>query len=237
MGRTNFRRAAKLLLHLSDSVYGTGLAGAQRTNIGWGCASRRNGWPPRAVQNKVRMCRFRVIPLLLVSVLGAAYNDYVSAKRKFDDIESGRLRPGARITLNQRELTAYVEKEVPAGVRSPKVDLISPGIASGAAMIDFLKVRRAQGYQPGWLMSKLLDGERPVRVTARIRSGSGTATVEVQKVEISGITVDGRTLEFLIQNFLLPQYPEATVNRPFELGHHIDRLDVQPGAVHVVIGK
>ena len=183
------------------------------------------------------MRHFLVIPLLLVAALSAAYSDYVSAKRKFDDIESGRLRPGARITLNQRELTAYVEKEVPSGVRSPKIDLLSPGIASGAAMIDFLKVRRAQGYQPGWILSKLLDGERPVRVTARIHSGSGTATVEVQKVEISGITVDGRTLDFLIQNFLLPQYPEAAVNRPFELGHHIDRLDVQPGAVNVVIGK
>jgi hypothetical protein len=197
----------------------------------------RNDGPPAAVDNKVRVRHFWAIPVLLVTVLSAAYTDYVSAKRKFDDIESGKLRPGARVTLNQRELTAYAEKEVPAGVRNPKVDLVSPGIASGAALIDFLKVRRAQGYQPGWLMSKLLDGERPVRVTARIRSGNGTATVEVQKVEISGITVDGRTLDFLIQNFLVAQYPDAAVNRPFELGHHIERLDVQPGAVHVVIGK
>jgi hypothetical protein len=183
-----------------------------------------------------RMRHFLLVPLLVVA-LGAAYNDYVSAKRKFDDIESGRLRAGQRVTLNQRELTAYVEKEAPAGVRSPRIELTSPEIATGAAMIDFLKVRRAQGYQPGWLMSKLLDGERPVRVTARIHSGGGTATVEVQKVEISGITVDGKTLDFLIRNFLLAQYPDAAVNRPFEMGHHIDRLDVQSGAVNVVIGK
>ena len=59
----------------------------------------------------------------------------------------------------------------------------------------------------------------------------------MQKVEISGIQIDGRTLDFLIQNFLLAMYPDAAVGRPFELGHRIDRLDVQPGSVGVVIGK
>ncbi len=183
------------------------------------------------------MRRFWGIPLVFAAVLSAAYSDYISAKKKIDEIESDRLRPGARVTLSPRELTAYVEKDLPTGVREPKVEVISPGIASATAMIDFLKVRKAQGYQPGWLMSKLLDGERPVRVTARIHSGGGKATVEVQKVEISGLTIDGHTLDFLIQNFLLAQYPDAAVNRPFELGHHIDRVDVQPGAVHVVIGR
>jgi hypothetical protein len=61
--------------------------------------------------------------------------------------------------------------------------------------------------------------------------------VDVQKVEISGMEIDGRTLDFLIQNVLLPLYPDAAVGRPFELGHHIERLDVQPGAVRVVIGR
>jgi hypothetical protein len=61
--------------------------------------------------------------------------------------------------------------------------------------------------------------------------------VEVQRVEVSGISVDGSTLDFLIRNFLIPMYPDAAVNRPFGLGHRIERLDVQPGAVHVLIGR
>jgi hypothetical protein len=44
-------------------------------------------------------------------------------------------------------------------------------------------------------------------------------------------------LDFLIQNVLLTQYPNAVVGRPFELGHHIEKLDVQPAAVGVVIGR
>jgi hypothetical protein len=54
---------------------------------------------------------------------------------------------------------------------------------------------------------------------------------------ISGLEIDGKTLDFLIRNFLLEMYPDAAVGRQFELGHRIDRLDVQPAAVGVVIGK
>lgn len=181
----------------------------------------------------------RGIGLLLVVVLCAAapaLDDYASAKLKFTQIESGKLKPGAKVTLTPRELDAYAAREAPNGVRNPRLEL-QAGVAKGSALIDFGKVRRAQGYRPGWLMSKLLDGERPVSVTARIRSGGGKATVDVQSVEISGMTIDGKTLDFLIQNFLLAMYPDAVVGRPFELGHRIDRLDLQPGAVGVVMGR
>jgi hypothetical protein len=182
-----------------------------------------------------RLLRF--LPLLLLAVaIGAAVDDYTAVKRKLDDIEGGRLRPGARVVMTPRELDAYVAREAPVGVRNPRVQL-QAGAAKGDALIDFGKLRRAQGYRPGWIMSKLLDGERPVSVTARIRSGNGQATVDVQRVEISGIRIDGRTLDFLIQNFLLAMYPDAAVGRPFELGHRIERLDVQPQAVNVLIGK
>lgn len=168
--------------------------------------------------------------------IGTAFDDYLSAKQKFGQIETDRLRPGSRVTLTPREIDAWVAREAPAGVRNPRLEL-QTGVAKGAALIDFGKVRRAQGHPPGWLMSKLLDGERPVTVTARVRSGNGVATVDVERVEISGITVDGRTLQFLIDNVLLPLYPDAAVGRPFQLGHRIERLDVQPGAVGVVIGR
>jgi hypothetical protein len=163
--------------------------------------------------------------------------DYDSAKRKLDLIDSGSSRPGTRVELTPRELNAYIAHEVPPGVRNPKMEVVSPGVTTGTAMIDFGQVRRAQGYSPGWLMSKLLDGERPVSVTARITSAHGQATVDVQRVVVSGVEIDGKTLDFLIHNFLLAMYPDAAVGRPFELGHRIERIDVQPAAVGVVIGR
>ena len=177
------------------------------------------------------------IPLLGLAMLGAAPNDYLSAKQKFDSIESGRLRAGSRVELSVRELDAYAEREVPEGLRNPRLQLVAPGMATGIAMVDFGKLRRAHGYQTGWLMSKLLDGDRPVSVTARIRSAGGKATVDLQRVEISGVAIDGRTLDFLIENVLLPLYPDAVLGRPFELGHRIEKLDVGHAAVAVLIGR
>jgi hypothetical protein len=183
---------------------------------------------------EVKLC---VIAAALAALVFAAGEDYVSARRKLDLIDSDRLRPGAKVTLTARELNAYVAHEVPPGVRDPKVEIVSPGLATGSALIDFGKVRRAQGHPPGWLMSKLLDGERPVSVTARIVSGNGRAKVKVERVQVSGVEIDGRTLEFLMQNLLLPLYPNAAVDRPFELGHRIERLEVEPAAVGIVIGR
>jgi len=184
-----------------------------------------------------------VFPLLWVPVavlLGASSSDYSSVQRKFDLIESGRLKPGSRINLTPGELNAYVEHQVPAataGVREPRLSLLRPEVAQATALINFAEVRRSQGDPPGWLMSHLLDGERPVRVTARIRSSGGQATVDVLSVDISGVTLDGRTLDFLIQHFLLPMYPDAAVGRPFELGDRIEKLDIQPTGVGVLIGR
>lgn len=178
-----------------------------------------------------------VLAVALAIALGAASSDYLSAKRKIDLIASDGLKAGSRVDLTLAELNAYAGREAPAGVRNPKIRLVARGLVSGAALVDFGKLRRAQGYQPGWLMSMLLDGERPVSVTARIRSSGGRATVDVERVEISGIAIDGPTLDFLIQNLLLPLYPDAVVGRPFEMGHRIERLEVEPAAVRVVIGR
>ena len=179
-----------------------------------------------------------VVPI--AAVLAAATGEYTSVQQKFQLIESGRLKPGSRVDLSAGELNAYVEHEVPmvtGGVRQPRVKLLRPEVAQATAFINFAEVRRSQGNPPGWLMSQLLDGERPVTVTARIRSAAGQATVDVLSVEISGVTLDGRTLDFLIQHFLLPLYPDAAVGRPFELGDRIEKLDVQPSGVAVLIGR
>jgi hypothetical protein len=181
--------------------------------------------------------RWGAIPLLVSALLWAADGGYVSAKRKFDIIESDRLPAGTRVELSPSELTAYAVKEAPAGVRNPQLHFGSPEVVTGTALIDFGKVERGQGKQPGWLMSKLLDGERPVSVTARIQSARGRATVDVERVEVSGIVLDGRTLDFLIQNVVLPLYPSAVVGKPFELGHRIEKLDVRAADVVVAIGR
>ncbi|MGC9950856.1 MAG: hypothetical protein ABSF64_31200 [Bryobacteraceae bacterium] len=181
-----------------------------------------------------------VLALWAAPLLPTAASDYQAVVHKFSLIEHDRLRPGSRVVLTPSELNAYARQEVAEvahdGVRDPRLEL-GPGTATASALIDFGKLRRSQGKPPGPIMSYLLDGERPVTITARIRSSGGTATVDVQEVQISGVTIEGRMLDFLIHSYVMQAYPGAKVGQPFALGHRIERLDVQPSAVGVVIGR
>jgi hypothetical protein len=188
----------------------------------------------RSIYRRAQRWVFAAIPL---TGLAFGFDFYTSARQKVDLIESGRLRPGARVDLSIGELNAFAAREAPVGVRNPKLVLGAQERVSGTALVDFGKLRRAQGYEPGWLMSKLLDGERPVSATARIHSGGGKVTVIVEKASISGLEIDGKTLDFIIQNFIVPFYPDAMVGHPVPMGFHIDRLQVAPAGVGVVIGQ
>jgi len=180
------------------------------------------------------------LALLAAPVLPTTSPDYQAVVHKFSLIEHDRLKPGSRVVLTPAELNAYARREVaevaPDGVRNAHLDL-GPGTATASALIDFGKLRRAEGKPPGRILACLLDGERPVTITARIRSSGGTATVDVQDVQISGVIIEGRMLDFLVRNYVMQAYPSAKVGEPFALGHRIERLDVQPSAVGVLIGR
>ena len=186
------------------------------------------------------MGRSIIAVFLASSLAGSVSQDALSVQRKFRLIESDRVPSGSKVTIGQDELNAYVRQEVgsvaPGSVRDPRLEL-GQNRATGFAYVDFEKLQRARGEPMGWLASMLLGGEREVRVDAQIRSSGGTAVVDVERVEVSGIAISGRALDYLIRNYLWQYYPEAKVGRPFELAHRIDRLEVRPSQVDVVIGK
>jgi hypothetical protein len=175
-----------------------------------------------------------------VALLVASSPEYLSFKKKLDLIRADRAPAGSKVALTPAELNAFVRAEAPniakEGIRNPRIEL-GNGRATGHALIDFPKLRKSQGKPMGWFMSKLLSGERPVKVDARIVSNAGSATVEVDRVEVSGIPLTGGALDYLIQNYLWSYYPDAQIGKPFELSHRIDRLEVQPGGVQIVIAN
>jgi hypothetical protein len=155
-------------------------------------------------------------------------------------IEQERAAANSTVTLNAQEVNAYarvaVEEAVPGAVHEPKVDLRHRE-AVATALVDFEKLQASRGKKPGAIMGWLLRGQRPVSVTTRIESDAGVCRVDILRVEVSGIPIDGRALEFLIDNFLRPIYPEAAIGEPFELRHRVRRIDVAPGRIDVRIGS
>jgi hypothetical protein len=179
-----------------------------------------------------------VIPALLAV---GTKSDYLTIKSKFQSIEKRKLSPGTRVVLPARELNAYVQAELPkvapSGIRNPSVELQAGNVAVGRAMINFLKVRSANAAPPNWLMKKLLDGEHQVVVTTELNSKSGYATVNLKRVDVDGVGIQGAALDFLIRNYLMPNYPDAKIGTPFKLDYRMDRVEVAPGVAYVHIGK
>jgi hypothetical protein len=186
------------------------------------------------------MWRMLVLAGLSVGLASAADPVYESAKRKIEMIREDRAKPGSRVWLSVAELNAYGSagalQAVPKGLRNPRLEL-GNGAAAGSALIDFLKVRQIKGPAPNPLVAWFLSGERPVRAEARIESARGRATVRLQKVTVGWVTAQGAVLDFLVENFLLPHYPDAKIGTPFELRHNMERFEISPKGVNVVIAR
>ena len=160
--------------------------------------------------------------------------------RKLDLIESGKAKPGSVFRFTSAELNAWVRMKapmiVPDGFRQPRL-VLGNGEASASALIDFLRVRDASGIATNWLVAKLIQGEKLVKARATIQSAHGQATVHLVRVEIGGLAVTGAPLDFLVENFFRPFYPNARIDEPFELAGDVDRIDVTPAEARVYIRR
>jgi hypothetical protein len=180
--------------------------------------------------------------LVLASAAALSAADPLAANvtRRLDLIESGKAKPGTVFRFTPAELNAWVRAKapgiVPDGFRDPRLQLAN-GTATASARIDFLKVRRASGEETNFLMAKLIEGEKLVTVRASIQSANGRATVHLLRVEIGGLAVTGAPLDFLVRNFLLPFYPDAKIDQPFDLAGNVDRIVVTPAEAQVYVRR
>ena len=181
-------------------------------------------------------------PLLLLILAAASYAANPVLDRvdlKLNLIDSGRARRGSVIVFTPAEMNTWARTRVPQmyqGIRDPNLQL-GMGTATATATIDFLKMRQAEGVDTNPLIAKLIEGERPLKVSVQLESLHGRATAKLTRLEISGIAVTGAPLDFLVNQFFLKMFPDAKVNQPFELRDNIDRIELRPDGVRITIKK
>lgn len=177
---------------------------------------------------------------LALTLLFAGDPYFQSAEAKLDSIENGKAKRGSVIVFSLQEINSWakykVPEIVPQGIRNQRVTL---GNDSGTAyaLMDFLKMRHAEGKATGWFMSRLIEGERPVTISIHMQSSAGYAQVDLTRVELSGAVASGAVLDFLIKTFFMPLYPTAHIGEKFEIGYGIDRIDIRPTGVRVTMKR
>jgi hypothetical protein len=180
-----------------------------------------------------------LLAIAIAPALFAADPLFERAWNKLDVIGSGRARPGSVIEFTPAEWNAWAQVRVPQlveGVRTPHIEL-GTNTATGSALVDCLKMRQSEGIATNPVLARLIDGERPVKVLVRVDSGGGRCTIHLMRAEISGIAATGRVLDLLVSTFFQPLFPEAKIDQPFELSDNLDRIDIRPAGVRVIIKK
>jgi hypothetical protein len=186
------------------------------------------------------MRRLLALAMLCGPVLSADDSFARSAVAKLDSIEQGHAKRGSVIFFSLQEINSWalykVPEIVPQGIRNQRVSL---GTDNGTAyaLMDFLKMRHAEGKASGWFMERMIEGERPVTIAIHLQSGGGQCIVDLTRLEVSGVKATGTVLDFLIKTFFLPLYPDAKIGQKFEIGYNIDRIDIRPSGVRVTMKK
>lgn len=184
--------------------------------------------------------RLLAFAMLCAPVLTAGDAYCRSALAKLHALEEGKVKRGAVVTFSVQEINSWayymIPGIVPEGIRNEKVTL---GYDTGTAyaLMDFLKMRHAQGKATNWVMARMIEGERPVTITIHVQSGGGQCVVDLTRVEISGAVASGSVLDFLVKTFFMPLYPTAKIGQRFEIGYNIDRIDLRPTGVRVTMKR
>ena len=147
------------------------------------------------------------------------------AERKFQHLRENALRTPPDQTptvLSRAEINAYVNSgqvKLPTGVKQVRFSS-TPGVVDATARVDFDAITAKQ-RSPNPLLS-LFSGEHDVRVVAAADGSGGEGHVHVQSVELDGTGIPRIALEFFIDHYLKPKYPQLGMDSTFRLPYRVD---------------
>jgi hypothetical protein len=156
----------------------------------------------------------------------AMYNAAASsAEAKFRHIEQNARRnpPDQTPTvLTEREINAYLNSgrvQLPTGVRSVRFTGQN-GVVDAVARVDFDAIT-AKSRSSNPLLS-LFSGVHDVHALANASASGGQGRVHINSIEIDGVTVPRVALQFFIDHYLRPKYPDIGMDSVFKLPDRID---------------
>jgi len=162
--------------------------------------------------------------------------EYRSAVAKIEQVQSDANRgTPQQMVFTAEELSAYVNEggvNLPLGVDNVKFTG-RPGVITGVTKVDFDKITAGKMSMNPLMM--LFTGIHEVTVIADAEGTAGRATLNVQSVQIDGVTVPRTALEFFVTKYIQPKYGHNIgMNDLFQMPAHIDSATVGENTLTVV---
>lgn len=160
---------------------------------------------------------------------------YLSMDKKIAAIESNTTNPPAQpqtTTITQDELNAYLNEggvNVPKGLSDIKIEFVS-GTVHASSQVNFDQLSEGHGGGNP-IFSALFSGTHDVEADAQASGSNGQGTVTIETVKLDGVTVPKSALQYLIQHYVKPKYPQAGMTSTFTLPDNIETASVQQSQV------
>ena len=144
---------------------------------------------------------------------------------------------GGPVTLTREEIESFFAlskvPKIPEGVSEIQFEL-HPGKQTAQAVVDFDKYKASSKKPVNPLLDFFLHGRKDLQVDgAAFFQGDGMGTYHLDQASLDSFTVKGSTIEFLLKWFVLPRYPKAEMDKPFQLPTNIRRVEVLEGKIIV----
>ena len=175
---------------------------------------------------------------------GLSWAEAESLSHKLESIDRRQRQPrGGRarsesVLVTQGELNSYLNlslaPQLPPGVSGLRVALQSERIHARAS-VDLDKVRAEVPSATGWGPFSLLGGSVPVELRARLVSGDGFGTVEVEELRLATLPLPVSVLEQLVSSATRSSgNPRGfDILAPFRLPYTVKRVRIEPGRAYL----
>jgi hypothetical protein len=88
-----------------------------------------------------------------------------------------------------------------------------------------------QGRNPNNPLYNLFSGSHDIHVVAEAAGVNGIATIKTQTVELDNVAVPEWALEFFVQRYLTPRYPNVGMTSTFKMPLRIQTARIETGKV------
>lgn len=172
------------------------------------------------------------LSILQADVQHSANYRSLSQKLAYLKLNAARPHPDSKpVVLTEPEVNAYFSEggvKLPTGVS--EVHLTSrPGIIDGHAHVDFEEIMR--GRNKSNPLYDLFSGSHDIHVVAGASGTNGVASIKVQTVELDDVAVPQWALEFFVQRYITPKYPNVALTSTFKMPLRIQTATVDAGKV------
>jgi hypothetical protein len=172
------------------------------------------------------------VTLLQADVTHSANYRSLTQKLAYLKVNAARPHPDLKpVVLTESEVNAYFSEggaKLPPGVS--EVHLTSrPGIIDGHAHVDFEEIMR--GRNKSNPLYDLFNGSHDIHVVAEGSGINGVASIKVQTVELDNVAMPQWALEFFVQRYITPKYPNVGMTSTFKMPLRIQTATVDSGKV------